>query len=117
METYEGFRSSGLQPGDHVSDGNAIVVAVTKVTKQPMTMEYGYVLCILPGNIATPWVSWSFNTNREDLDGHLQTWKHAMTYHGDYYYSWEEAVEGFTKRTEGWPIDNKYPPEVESEAT
>jgi hypothetical protein len=107
------YRSSGLKPGDPISDTEAIIVALTKVRKYgDAEMEHGYVLCILPGNVATPWVTWSFNTNRELQSTALPEPK-PTAYWGHYAYSWEEAVADFAERTEGWPIDNKYPPKVD----
>jgi hypothetical protein len=79
------YRSSGLKPGDPISDTEAIIVALTKVRK------YG--------------------------DAELQSTAlpepKPTAYWGHYVYSWEEAVADFAERTKGWPIDNKYPPEVD----
>jgi hypothetical protein len=94
METYEGYREPGLKPGDRLENG-AIVVFVTKVTKPPATMEHGLLLAVLPANKVTPWVSWYFNTNRENPDREPVT-----TYWGDYYYNTRQAAEGWLARLE-----------------
>lgn len=111
MESYEGFKASGLRPGDKLANG-AIVVATTKVRKTPGSMEHGILLAILPENNVTPWVSWCFNTNR-DPEGNVHP-EGITPYWGNYAYSWKMAVTDFTERTEGWLIDNEYPPEVDN---
>lgn len=100
------YRSSGLKPGDPISDSNAIIVALTKVRKSEGTMENGIVLCLLPGNDVTPWVTWRFNTNRELESTALPNPKPSC-YTGHYAYSWLEATGEFTKRIVGWPLDER----------
>jgi len=107
MEHYEGYRPSGLKPGDRLPETGAIVVASTMVKKDASSMEHGYVLCILPDNEVTPWVSWCFNTNRE-LQSTALPEPTPSCYWGDYAYTWLEATAGFAKRIIGWQIDHAF---------